>query len=392
MTLDFKCSSVFEKNYNAFLNPKIKIIVNEGGSRSTKTYSIIQLLDTLAVSEKSNEIYTIARKELSTLRVTAMRDFFDILIEQNVYNTKDHNKSENTYQLQRTLIEFVGLDSPTKKRGAKRKHLFVNEANELTLEDWRQLIMRTTGKIFIDYNPSEEFSFIYDNILTREDAVLINSTYKDNPFLEQTLKDEIERFQFEDENYWRVYGLGQRGISIVKIYSNWDIVNTEEEWNEKTSRCNELNYGLDFGFNHPTALIEIHENENDIYLKEIIYRSGLLNKDIIMLMNAGIQNKNKFIYADSANPDKIKEISQAGFNIHEADKSVKDGIDACKRKKFHVHKDSAGLIKEFKSYSWKTDRQGNILDEPVKANDDAMDAVRYGIYRKISEPRVWFAS
>jgi len=153
MILDFKCSSVFEKNYSAFLDPKIKIIVNQGGSRSTKTYSIIQLLDTIAVSEKVNTTFTIARKELSTLRVTAMRDFFDILIDQNAYNPKDHNKSENTYQLQKTLIEFVGLDSPTKKRGAKRKHLFINEANELTLEDWRQLIMRTTGKIFLDFNP-----------------------------------------------------------------------------------------------------------------------------------------------------------------------------------------------------------------------------------------------
>ncbi len=390
MILDFKCSSVFEKNYNAFLDPKIKIIVNQGGSRSTKTYSIIQLLDTIAVSEKINTTFTIARKELSTLRVTAMRDFFDILIDQNAYNPKDHNKSENTYQLQKTLIEFVGLDSPTKKRGAKRKHLFINEANELTLEDWRQLIMRTTGKIFLDFNPSEEHSFIYDNILTREDAILIKSTYLDNPFLEQTLKEEIERFQFEDENYWRVYGLGERGISVVKIYSNWDIVNTEEEWNEQIKKCKETTYGLDFGFNHPTACIEINENENDIYLKEIIYKSGLLNQDIVNLMNEKIPNKNKYIYADSANPDKIKEISQAGFNVHEADKSVKDGIDACKRKKFHVHKDSAGLIKEFKSYSWKTDKNGNILDEPVKAKDDAMDAMRYGIYRKESEPRVWF--
>lgn len=360
MILQLETTKVFKKNYEATK----KIIANQGGTRSSKTYSILQVLIVDAINQKTESITTIARKELSTLRVTAMRDFLEILKDNNIYREQNHNKSEQTYQLGKVLFEFAGLDSPTKKRGAKRRRLFVNEANEITLEDWRQLILRTTDKIFIDYNPSDEFHWIYDFVLTRDDCEYIHSTYKDNGFLEQSIIEEIERLQFEDENFWRIYGLGERGISSERIYNNWDIVNEFPQY------FNETTYGLDFGFNHPTALVEVNENENDIYLRELIYKNGLLNIDIIKLMTELIPNRNKYVYADSANPDKIEEIYQAGFNVYPADKSVKDGIDYVKRKKLHIHKDSVNLIKEIKSYSWKVDKLGRILDEPVKYNDD----------------------
>lgn len=384
MEVEFNSSIIFEKNYSALHNPKKKIIVNQGSSRSTKTYSIIQCLIIDALEQKAESVTTFVRKELSTLKVTALRDFLEILKDQGLYNEKNHNKSEYTYKLKKVTFEFQGLDSPTKKRGAKRRLLFVNEANELTLEDWRQLIIRTTGKIFLDYNPSEEFHWIYDNVLTREDCEYIHSTYKDNPFLEDTIVNEIERLQFEDENFWRIYGLGEKGFSTERIYTNWDIVN------EFPNSFNETTYGLDFGFNHPTALIETNENENDIYIRELIYKSGLVNSQILDLMQTLITNKNKYVYADSANPDKIQEIKQAGFNVYEADKSVKDGIDCVKRKRLHIHKDSVNLIKEIKSYSWKVDKAGRILDEPVKFNDDGMDALRYSLYRKETEIRIAF--
>jgi phage terminase large subunit len=384
MEVEFNSSIIFEKNYSALHNPKKKIIVNQGSSRSTKTYSIIQCLIIDAIEQKTESVTTFVRKELSTLKVTALRDFLEILKEQGLYNEKNHNKSEYTYKLNKVTFEFQGLDNPTKKRGAKRRLLFVNEANELTLEDWRQLVIRTTGKIFLDYNPSEEFHWIYDNVLTREDCEYIHSTYKDNPFLEDTIVNEIERLQFEDENFWRIYGLGEKGFSTERIYTNWDIVN------EFPNSFNETTYGLDFGFNHPTALIETNENENDIYIRELIYKSGLVNSQIIDLMQTLITNKNKYVYADSANPDKIEEIKQAGLNVYEADKSVKDGIDCVKRKRLHIHKDSVNLIKEIKSYSWKVDKSGRILDEPVKFNDDGMDALRYSLYRKETEIRISF--
>ena len=377
MILNFKCSSVFEKNYNS----KKKIVVNQGSSRSTKTYSILQLLIIDATEQTEESTTTIARKELSTLKVTAMRDFFDILKDQELYSEKNHNKTDCTYRLGKVLFEFVGLDSPTKKRGAKRRILFVNECNELTFEDWRQLIIRTTHKIYIDYNPSEEFHWIYDYVLTRDDCEYIHSTYKDNPFLEQTVIDEIERTQFEDENFWRVYGLGERGQSLIKIYNNWRVL-SNEEWDAMTAKVNEKVYGLDFGYNVPTALIEIQEYENDVFLREIVYEKFLLNSQLIEKMKEAGVDRMKEIKADNAEPDKIKEIYNAGFNVHSAIKNVKDGILLVKRKKIFIHKDSDNLIKEIKSYSWKTDKTGRTLDEPVKANDHAMDSLRYGLFRK----------
>lgn len=376
MDLDIKTSILFERNYYSTK----RIRANQGSSRSAKTYSILQVLIVDALEQRTRSITTIARKELSTLKATAMRDFFEILNENGIYKKKYHNKSDQTYQLGKVLFEFVGLDMPTKKRGAKRRNLFINEANELTLEDWRQLIIRTTGIIFLDYNPSEEFHWIYDHVLTRDDCEFIHSTYKDNPFLEKSVVLEIEMTRLQDDNFWRVYGLGERGQSVVKIYSNWKVL-SDEEWNEKIKKINEINYGLDFGYNVPSALIEIQENEDDIFLKELIYDKYLLTKNIIDKLIELEIDHNKYINADNAEPDKIQEISDAGFNIYPADKAVSDGILYCKRKKLYIHKDSENLIKEIKNYSWKTDRNGNVLDEPVKSNDHLMDAMRYGLYR-----------
>lgn len=379
MKLNLKCSVVFEKN---FLSTK-KVLVNQGSTRSTKTYSILQVLITLATQEQ-NLIFTIVRKELSTLKATAMRDFFEILEENDLYDASCHNKTENTYLLNENLFEFVGLDKSTKKRGAKRHYLFINEANELILEEWRQLIIRTSRKIWLDYNPSDEESWIYDVVIPRDDAEFIHSTYKDNPFLEKTIVEEIERTKNEDLNFWTIYGLGLVGRKLERIYNNWKVI-SDEEWQEGVKKCSEKVYGLDFGFNNPTALIEMNEYENDIYLRELIYERGLLNSQLIDKMNELGVDKNKYMNADNAEPDKIMEIGNAGFNIYPADKSVNDGIDCVKRKRLFVHVDSVNLIKELKNYSWKTTKDGKILDEPVKSSDHAVDAVRYGQYRKVTE-------
>jgi phage terminase large subunit len=318
---------------------------------------------------------------MPSLRGSAMRDFFHILNTLSLYDEKSHNKTENLYKLNGNIIEFISLDESIKVRGRKRDYLFLNEANEVDFESFKQLAFRTTDKIILDYNPHQEYSWIYDNVITRDDAELFISTYKDNSFLDKKNVDEIERLKYEDENYWRIYGLGLVGISIVKIYNNWRVVSLEE-WEQASRKFNETYYGLDFGFNVPTALIELNEYENEIWACEKIYEKYLLNSQLIDRMNELGISRNKFINADNAEPDKILEIQDAGYNIYPADKSVNDGIDYCQRKRIMIHPESVNLIKEIKNYSWKTDKAGKILDEPVKANDHACDALRYGVYRK----------
>jgi phage terminase large subunit len=189
-------------------NSEAKIQVHQGGTRSGKTYSILTaLIELCHRNENSGAVITIARKTFPAIRASCMRDFFEILEREDIYNVELHNKSEATYILFGNLVEFISVDQPQKVRGRKRDILFVNEANELTLEDWRQLMLRTTGRAIIDYNPSDEFHWIYDHVLTRDDHEFFRTTYKDNPFLPEATVAEIERLKEADPDYWRVYRL-----------------------------------------------------------------------------------------------------------------------------------------------------------------------------------------
>jgi phage terminase large subunit len=365
---------VFQKNRDS----QKKIKANEGGTRSSKTYSIAQLLAIKAAAETEPTVYAICRKTFPALKATAMRDFFTILKGWGWYREANHNKSDHVYKLNNTEIEFFSLDEPEKVRGRKRKELWVNEANELTYEDWRQLLLRTSGGVYLDYNPSDEFSWIYDNVLTRTDCELIRSTYKDNPFLEKTIIEEIERLKDTDDNYWKIYGLGLRGVSMAKIYSKWQMIDEMPEHGEKI-------YGLDFGFNVPSCLMKIKIYEGAIYVDELIYESHLTTDDLVLRMKDKKISKIKYIYGDNAEPDRIEEIARAGYNIFPAHKNVKLGIDTVKRMPMYITKRSVNTIKEIKSYSWKTSKDGKVMDEPVKYNDHAMDAIRYAVYSYLND-------
>ncbi|HET8575000.1 MAG TPA: phage terminase large subunit, partial [Candidatus Paceibacterota bacterium] len=228
------------------------------------------------------------------------------------------------------------------------------------------------GQIFMDYNPSDEFHWIYDKVLTREDCTFIKSTYLDNPFLPAETIKEIEQLKKLDANYWKIYGLGERGISEATIYSHWQYCDVLPEGGDEF-------YGLDFGYNHPTVLVQGSLRDNDLYSDEVIYRTHLTNSDLIDEMNRLEVSKKIPIYADSAEPQRIEEIRRAGFWVVPADKDVEKGIDAIKSRAWYITKRSVNMLKEVKSYKWK-EKDGAILDEPVKINDDGMDATRYGVH------------
>lgn len=376
-------TTVFKKNLEAYEDPNIRFIVNQGGSRSSKTYSIAQLFGGIMFGEVG-KVLTVVRKTLPSLKASAMRDFFAILKEQDVYNEGYHNKTENTYiyPYAESEIEFISVDEPQKIRGRKRDDLWVNEANELSYEDFRQLNMRTTGKVFLDYNPSDEFHWIYDYILTRQETAFIQSTYLDNPFLEESVIKEIELLKATDLNYWKIYGLGERGVNEATIYNHW-------QFEEQRPEFDETIYGLDFGFNNQSALVRVGIKDQEYYTEELLYESHLTNSQLIDKIKDIIKDEN-YIYADCAEPQRIEEIKQAGFNIFPADKDVKKGIDDIRSHKIYISKGSINLLKEIKSYKWKVDKDGRSLDEPVKINDHLMDATRYAIHTHgmVLEPNI----
>lgn len=364
--------------YELLQNSNKKISVFQGGTRSGKTYNILVWFIIKLLNDK-DKVLTICRQSMPALRATAMRDFFSILRRLNIYNEKFHNKSENTYMLYGNTVEFISVDEPQKIRGRKRNYLFLNEANELHYEDWMQLLFRTTStefhkaKIVLDYNPSDEYHWIYEQVVTRDDCDFSISTYLDNPFLSKEDIKEIERLREADESYWKVYGLGQRGSSKELIYTHWKEV-------DKLPNKGVKIYGLDFGYNHPTALIEVEIYEGAVYANELIYTSKLTTSDLIQVMkNIGVNSRSE-IFADAAEPKTIEEIFRTGFNIKPADKSVHDGILKIKSLPLFITRNSFNLLKEAKSYKWMIDKNQKVLEDPVKFMDDALDALRYAVY------------
>ena len=360
-----------------------KVQVHQGGTRSGKTYSILQALIELCYeNDNAGAVITIARKTFPAIRASVMRDFFQILEAEGLYNPALHNKSQATYVLFGNMVEFISVDQPQKVRGRKRDILFVNECNELTLEDWRQLTLRTTGipggpAIIIDYNPSDEFHWIYDHVLTRDDHTFFQTTYKDNPYLAPSTIAEIERLKQADENYWRVYGLGERGASRATIFTHWtQVEQVPDGWKL-------LCYGLDFGYtNDPTAIVGVYTDGEGFCLDEVCYAYGLTNAAISQTLRDAEVGRGTMVVADSAEPKSIDEIHGHGFNMHPARKgrdSVRAGIDYMRSRPLMVTARSVNGIKELRNYKWKEDKNGKQLNEPVDAFNHFIDAARYGM-------------
>ena len=358
-----------------------KIIINQGGTRSGKTYNILLFIIFYYCLRNTKKIITICRKTFPALRATVLRDFISILRKYDLYKEEYHNKSSSEYFLFGNLIEFISLDQPVKVRGRKRELLFINEANELHYEDWQQLLFRTSEKIILDYNPSEEYHWIYDKIIPRDDASFLKTNYLDNPFLEKTLVDEIERLQFTDEQYWQIYGLGEKGISKAVIFNY-------VEYNTIPSDAEFVALGMDFGFtNDPTALVKIYKKELNLYIEELLYRTMMTTNDIHNFLKNNIIDQT--IYADSAEPRIIEELRRMGWSIRPSLKgkdSINAGIDLLKRYKLHIHKDSTNAIQEFRNYKWKEDRSGKLTNTPEDKNNHITDAVRYATYSILSKP------
>jgi phage terminase large subunit len=358
---------------------KSKIVVQQGGTRSGKTYNILLWIIFSYCEKNSGKIITICRKTYPALRGTVMRDFLTILKDHEIYSEDDHSKTASEYKLNGNTIEFISLDMPQKIRGRKRDLLFANEANELTFEDWQQLLFRTNEKVIIDFNPSEEFHWIYDQVLPRKDVEFYQTTYKDNPFLGAEIKAEIERLKEIDENYWRVYGLGERGQSRSLVY-------TFSTTKQIPKEAKLVAYGLDFGFsNDPTALVRTYILDDAMYVDELIYRTGMTNQDIAKEMQSLGLDKSNEIFADSAEPKSIEEIYRMGWNVKPVVKgAINLGIDIIRRYNLYATEGSYNLIKELRNYKYIEDKNGQMTNKPVDNFNHALDALRYSVVNKIS--------
>lgn len=361
---------------NFFLeNENSEILLLYGGAGSGKSYSTAIWLLEKALKER-NKRFLITRKTLPSLKVSCLQLFRELLSKYNL--SYEFNKSELEMVINTNQILFKSLDNADKIKSAEFNYIWAEEATELTHQDYLQLRLRLRRKsdlnnqIITTFNPIDQFHWLKTKVLDREKVSSFQSNYKMNPFLSREYIEQLEGLAEVDENYYRIYALGEWGVLKNLIYSNWDTVTVLPE------DYDEIIYGLDFGYINPTVLVEIRLKENEAWVQELIYQSRLTNSDLIELLKMKV-DKNAQIYADSSEPQRIDEIYKAGFNIYPANKDIKFGINKVKEYKLHILEDSTNTIKEIRSYKWREDKEGRILEEPVKFNDHSMDAIRYAL-------------
>jgi len=368
--------------YQHLVNSDKKIVIEQGGTRSGKTYNIILWIIFEYCTRNNDKVITICRKSFPSLRATVLRDFMSILQANKLYSERHHNKSNSEYYLFGNLVEFISLDQPQKIRGRKRDLLFINEGNELFFEDWQQLVFRTQERIVLDFNPSDEYHWIYDKVIPREDCDFFKTTYLDNPFVEDSIIKEIERLRDTDEQYWQIYGLGERAASRSTIfkYTEVNIIPQEAEL---------VAYGMDFGYtNDPTTFVSVYTQGLNLYIKEHLYKTQMTTQDINLFLKAE-ELLGKPIYADNAEPRLISELRKMGHNIAPSIKgrdSINAGIDLLKRYKINVLSSSTNAISEFRNYKWKEDKAGMLINTPEDKHNHIIDSCRYATYSILSSP------
>jgi len=350
----------------------------QGSSRSSKTYNALIWLIVYCLTY-SNTRLSIVRATLPSLKGSAFIDFKEILMSMCLFDEKKLNKTELTYHFDNgSWVEFFSTDSEQKLRGRKRDILFINEANELGFIEFQQLKMRTAKLTILDYNPSFSDEHWLCDLNKDERTNHFISTYKDNPFLEQAVIDELESLKHKNESLWTIYGLGQQALIEGLIFTNIEII-------EAMPFAKNKYIGMDFGFsNDPTAIVELIITTDTIYVNELCYRTEMMGKDIIHLINQKCPDRR--IISESADPRLIREIHNAGINIIPVEKfqgSIEAGITKMLEYKICVTKYSYNVIKELKNYTWQQDKDGKYINKPIDMYNHCIDAMRYVVLTEI---------
>ena len=378
---------VFQLNLDAMLK-RPRLIANKGGTRSGKTYSIVSLLVYLAMRGKRRRSIDIVSESIPHLKRGAIKDLNDILEDAGQTEGKEYtlNKTEHEYTFRATgtVIRFFSADDWGKVKGSRRDILFINEANRIDWETYRQLAVRTTEMIFIDWNPDSEFWYEENGLNLLASTIEIHSTYRDNDFLGKEQIEEIESNRERDPNWWRIYGEGETGIPTGLIYTNHHLIDAIPDRVRRTAMHTR---GLDFGFtNDPSALVDvfIEKSAKAIYCNQLIYRKGMLNRDIVDEMKVQGINPKIEIFADAAEPKSIAEIHGYGFNVKPSyKKDLNTQIQWLQGYDLYITKSSLDGIKEFRNYKWKVDKDGKPVNEPVDLWNHFLDALRYATYTPI---------
>jgi phage terminase large subunit len=404
-------------------------VVSMGGSRSSKTYSILQLLLTEMVSRKNIKI-TVWRSTKTECRANVMDNFLTILRDNpdvNNYMIENKQKATFTYSLTGSKIIFEGSDDVGKVLGSTQHISFFNEVTEFSKAVYLQIAQRTSERILCDYNPSKTFwleSYRFD-----EESTFIHSDFTNNIFCPVPIQKRLlsyepwEKGSYEirgaevfyndkpiternqppphktntlkntqNEYMWLVYGLGLGAEKPNKIYKGWHGID-EEEFDSKAEYTSY--FGLDFGTSVPTALCEVkYDGDGSFYVKPRLYKPMQdIEENIGPWLNMecpDIKSTRALLIGDSAKWAYIDSLINSGYNADGAIKgsgSVDLGISSMQKFQMYVVFDD-DLKSEYDEYSWEVDKNGVSRDVPLKKNDHYMDSIRYIITYLIDYLRI----
>jgi len=368
---------------------KKRIIIDRGGAGSSKSHSLCQLM-LFKFFNESNKTFFICRKNLPALRQSCYMVLNQLASEYHVRDQIIEEKVHMNWYYGANIIHFGGLDDPEKIKSSNFNYIWMEESTEFTYEDFKILLLRlraptkdgNRNQMFLSFNPIDEFHWIKTRVLDNPeyDTDEIHSTYKDNSFLDEDARNDLENLEKIDPSFYNIYSLGNWGVLENIIYKNWETI----DWVPDVAACERVCYGLDFGYNDPCVLLRISLRGKDAYVEQILHHIKLTATDLIQEMQKRMPppdiRRKQPIYADPTRPEEIEELKKAGFYVKPAVRSIVPGIDSVKRYRLHIMSDALDTIKEFRSYSWKKDKYGNVTDEPVGALDHAPDACRYAIH------------
>lgn len=383
---------VYQKLNAAYGSGLYNVFVLEGGSRSSKTYSIIQFWIKYA-REHQDRVgrVIVARLKATWITATVLKDFLDVLKDYGLYNKKNHNKSvgAGVYTLYTTEFWFLGLDDEQRIHGMKSDAFWINEAVEASFDDYAQLMQRCSGFAILDYNPSCDEHWIYDKICKREKTCYMHSTMLDNPLIPDNAKEQILSYEPTDYNIqqgtadkrkWQIYGLGKRASLEGLIYSNWGYCK------EIPIGIKKRGYGMDFGFtNDFTGIVDCAFENNTLYLDEKCYLTHMESNDIIKFYKTIPPMK---VMSESADPRLVKEIKNSGVKIYPIIKgagSIEASISVMQGYRILITEKSVNLIKEIKNYTWQFDEKTKrFINKPADGQaDHLLDASRYWVMGEI---------
>jgi phage terminase large subunit len=361
--------------FQHLVDSKHRVTHHIGGTRSGKTFGILQYLIVEAIREA--QTITIVRRTIPSTKRTVIKDFIDILKSIDVWRDDNWNVSDRTYKLQDSLVQFINSDDPEKLRGLKSDILFIDEASEIDEESYFQLSIRTTGKIILAYNPTvSPFNWLRQ----MQDCERFVTTYKDNPYIPKEMVKAIEDLQFTSPKKYLIYGKGEFAANEKAIYK-FDIVDDFE--------ADFVAFGLDWGYSQdPTAVVAVYKNGNDLYLEEVLYERGLVMNDIITALNKKDIDKSYEIWCDSSEPRSVEELYRSGFNAKPVKKgpdSIKFGISVMQNYNIHILKSSTNLVNEMYAYQYASDKHGYTTDNPESGLDHLLDAARYVAMMKLTQ-------